>query len=199
MHFRKSSLHQAGLVLHFGHSGRPCPDFQGTSLCIITNTIAERLYGPLPELPPSNDNIFSATPDPSPAPQISAPSEEIPSEEVDDELGNAWEDADPRWENGNTRMLLMGHTNGFHIHTVRFCRCSGYRADWQQMLSSRVWPSTFGRPRTGFTLECLRDFRYNNAVSKESANAYHSKLQKQTGQGVVVQCPVCSSVQVLRI
>lgn len=189
-HFRKSSLHQAGLIIHFGHSGRPCADFRGNSLS--TNTITERLYGPLPDLPisPNDSGIFSVNDTSANVPHAST-CDEIPMEEVDDEVGDVWEDADPRWGSGNTRVLLIGHTNGFHIHTVCFCRCSGHRADWQQMLSSRIWPATFGRPRTGFTLECLRDFRYNNAVSKESANAYHSKLQKQTGQGVVVQCPVC--------
>lgn len=193
-HFRQSSLHQAGLIIHFGHSGRPCSDFDLSSIPTGRNSVTERLYGRLPNPPPRDDaGLFcvseSLEPELIKLPDI-ALMDDIPDEEDEREEGNPWEDTDPRWGNGNTRTLLIGHTNGFHIHTVRFCRCQGHSADWQQMLSSRIWPATFGRPQTGFTLECLRDFRYSNAVSKASASSYHSKLQKQTGQGVIVQCPV---------
>lgn len=198
-HFRKSSLHQAGLIVHFGHDGAPCKGFVGAGPVgsLGKHDITERLYGKLPDLhQPVLDRLFFSSGQPTPtmnAPEVARENPldgEHSAEVEEEECGDSWEDSDPRWGSGTERLLLIGHSNGFHVHTVRFCRCVGHSVDWQQMLASRIWPATFERPRTGFTLECLRDFRYTSAVSKASPHAYHSKLQKQTGQGVVVQCPV---------
>lgn len=191
-YFRRSSLQQAGFVLYLGHGGDLCP--HATTLRDPGQMISvnEWLYGPLPSRVSTDaERFFSAS---NANPEVAKNAEnldDIPMHEIDDEVGNVWEETSASWDTGATRMLLVGHTNGFHTHHVSFCRCPGeLTADWQQLLRVRIWPATFGRPRSGFTLECLRDFRYINAVSKASANSYHSKLQRQTAQGVVIQCPV---------
>lgn len=158
-------------------------------------SINDRLYGPLPSRVSSDgDQFFSASGDNAEGSKtLLEPLCDIPMHEIEDEMGNVWEETSESalWGTGPTRLVLVGHTNGFHTHCVSFCRCPGdLTADWQQLLRIRIWPATFGQPRSGFTLECLRDFRYINAVSKASAHAYHSKLQRQTAQGVTTQCPV---------
>lgn len=58
---------------------------------------------------------------------------------------------------GDRRMTFI-HVNGVFDDCVRFCRCNGAISEYEQLFNHRLFPSTFDRPETAFTLNVLDYF-----------------------------------------
>lgn len=188
-HFRRSSLQQAGFVLHVGHGGAKCPTFRANTFSM-----------------PSGDGGLMDTAFGHPPTHNMVP-EEVAIDAEEEDGDTDWEDTPPLAQQGHStpgipfdeylhshfqiqRNVVIGHVNGFHQHTFRFCRCLGASAEWRQLLGLGLWSATFRIPRTVFTSECLRDQIYHSVHCKTSVNAYHTKMQKETHQGVARNFPV---------
>jgi hypothetical protein len=208
--FRRSTLQQAGLVVHFGHGGLACPEVaRGTPILDGRSRIVnDRLYGAVPGQFPHSAQEHSSHSNPltnEDSPYISLPTPDDPTDDDEDE----WEDMLPssaqapgpsvpgiavdeflNRQNSTDRAIIVGHTNGFHQITARFCHCSSACAEWRQMLGLQLWPATLRRPQTAFTVDCLRDLQYHNVVCKTSVNSYHTQMQNKTFRGLTVRFPV---------
>ena len=97
---------------------------------------------------------------------------------------------------GDRQMTLI-HINGIFQHCIRFCRCQGASSDHEQLFCNRLFPSSFDRPETAFTLDVLDYFGIDTMECKTSAQSFFQKLHRFTNNAFPDQLPVCSSTDVI--
>jgi hypothetical protein len=93
---------------------------------------------------------------------------------------------------GDRRMTLI-HVNGVFEHCIRFCRCHGASSEHEQLFCHRLFPSTFDRPETAFTLDVLDYYGIDAMECKTSAQSFFQKLRRVTNNAFPDDVPVRSS------
>jgi hypothetical protein len=91
------------------------------------------------------------------------------------------------------RLITLVHVNGVFEHCIRFCKCLDASSEHQQLFSHRLFPSSFDRPKTAFTLEVLDHFSIDAMECKTSAQSFFQKLRRVTNNAFPDEVPVCSS------
>src|SRR5437016_507923 len=92
---------------------------------------------------------------------------------------------------GDRQMTLI-HVNGLFEHCVRFCRCLGAISEHEQLFRHRLFPSTFDRPETAFTLDLLDYYSIDSMECKTSAQSFFQKLRRVTNNAFPDEVPVSS-------
>jgi CxC2 like cysteine cluster associated with KDZ transposases len=92
---------------------------------------------------------------------------------------------------GDRRMNII-HVNGVFDLCVRFCRCPGAEPDHLQLFTHGLFPSTFDRPETAFTLELLDYYSIDSMECKTSAMSFFQKLRRVTNNSFPDEVPVRS-------
>jgi hypothetical protein len=90
---------------------------------------------------------------------------------------------------GDRRMAII-HVNGVFEHCVRFCRCKGALSEHEQLFIHRLFPSTFDRPETAFTLDVLEYYGIDSMECKTSAQSFFNKLRRVTNNAFPDEVPV---------
>jgi hypothetical protein len=93
---------------------------------------------------------------------------------------------------GDRRMTIV-HVNGVFDHCVRFCKCQGASSEHEQLFTQRLFPSTFDRPETAFTMDVLDYYGIDSMECKTSAQSFFQKLSRLTNNAFPDQVPVRSS------
>jgi hypothetical protein len=88
------------------------------------------------------------------------------------------------------RRLTVIHVNGIFELCVRFCRCQGSSSDHEQLFSYRLFPSTFDRPETAFTMDVLDCYGIDSMECKTSAQSFFQKLRRMTNNAFPDEVPV---------
>jgi hypothetical protein len=89
------------------------------------------------------------------------------------------------------RQMTMVHVNGIFDVCVRFCRCQGAISEHEQLFKQRLFPSTFDRPETAFTLDVLDYYGIDAMECKTSAQSFFQKLRRVTNNAFPDEVPVC--------
>jgi hypothetical protein len=92
---------------------------------------------------------------------------------------------------GDRRMTLI-HINGVFEHCIRFCRCQGAISEHEQLFDQRLFPSSFDRPQTAFTLDVLDHYGIDAMECKTSAQSFFQKLRRLTNNAFPDEVPVRS-------
>jgi len=87
--------------------------------------------------------------------------------------------------------MTMIHINGVFEICVRFCRCRGACSEHEQLFRHRLFPSTFNRPETAFTLDVLDYYGIDSMECKTSAQAFFQKIKRVTNNAFPDDVPVC--------
>lgn len=172
-HFTPAWLWKAGVVIHLGHNGDPCPGHhRNTSLSSTSNEY------PLPP-PPIYDapnNIFYTLPDDN-------------NDWLDDDAGD-YKPTSSFLNNG--KVMVIVHTNGIHHLPAVPCICHDAPSEEIQFLKMGFFPSTYQDIKTVFTFHLLDDYLLDNLECKTSATHYFSKLRRSTSMAfptsVAVSC-----------
>jgi len=91
---------------------------------------------------------------------------------------------------GDRKMVLV-HVNGIFEHCVRFCKCHGASPEHEQLFVNRLFPSSFDRPETAFTLDVLDYFGIDAMECKTSAQSFFQKLRRVTNNAFPNDVRVC--------
>jgi len=89
------------------------------------------------------------------------------------------------------RRVILIHTNGVFEHFIRFCKCLGSLPEHEQLFNHRLFPLTFDRPETAFTLDVLDYFGIDAMECKTSAQSFFQKLRRVTNNAFPGEVPVC--------
>jgi CxC2 like cysteine cluster associated with KDZ transposases len=92
------------------------------------------------------------------------------------------------------RHMTVVHVNGVFEHCIRFCRCPGASFEHEQLFCHRLFPSTFDRPETAFTLDVLDYYGIDAMECKTSAKSFFQKLRRVTNNAFPDEVPVCWSL-----
>ncbi|KAI9434164.1 hypothetical protein H4582DRAFT_1818929 [Lactarius indigo] len=84
-------------------------------------------------------------------------------------------------DSGNPLFTVVDRSGIFDMEVV-FCICPGMDNIGEQLLQSRLFPSTFRQIETLFTFTVLEDFILDNLECKTTAQQYYSKLQSMTSK-----------------
>lgn len=90
---------------------------------------------------------------------------------------------------GDRRMTAI-HVNGVFQIYVRFCRCKSANSEHEQLFCHRLFPSTFHRPETVFTLDVLDYYAIDAMECKTSAQSFFQKLRRVTNNAFPDEVPV---------
>lgn len=90
------------------------------------------------------------------------------------------------------RRVILVHVNGVFEHSIRFCKCEGALSEHEQLFLNRLFPSTFDRPETAFTLDVLDYYGIDAMECKTSAQSFFQKLRRMTDNAFPGEVPVCS-------
>jgi hypothetical protein len=169
-HFESAWLFQAGVEIHLGHNGRPCPlkagvDDAGSGVGVF-----------------GNDNLDDE--------------EDWDEEDWSDEVDEDIEDISyglPKLPGPNSCVVV--DKSGVHRIRIHPCTCSGCPPLDLQYLDMGLFPATLRRIKTAFTFKVLDDFRVDNLECKTSALKYYSKLKRLTSNCFPQSVPVsiCST------
>jgi hypothetical protein len=91
---------------------------------------------------------------------------------------------------GNSLFTIADRSGIFDMEVI-FCVCSDSDNTDEQLLQSRLFPSTFQQIETLFTFSVLEDFLTDNLECKTTAQQYYSKLQSMTSKMFPNNVPVC--------
>jgi hypothetical protein len=92
---------------------------------------------------------------------------------------------------GDRRMIVV-HVNGVFELFIRFCRCQGAISEHEQLFRQRLFPSTFERPETAFTLDVLDYYGIDAMECKTSGQSFFHKLRRVTNNAFPDRVPVSS-------
>ena len=97
----------------------------------------------------------------------------------------------PQDENlfGDRKMTVI-HVNGVFEHCVRFCRCQESLSEHEQLFQHKLFPATFDRPETAFTLDVLDYYGIDAMECKTSAQSFFQKLRRVTNNAFPDEVPV---------
>jgi CxC2 like cysteine cluster associated with KDZ transposases len=90
--------------------------------------------------------------------------------------------------------MMVIHVNGVFKHCIRFCRCPSATSEHEQLFCYWLFPSTFDRPETVFTLDVLDYYGIDAMECKTSAQSFFQKLRRVTNNVFSDEVPVCSSI-----
>ena len=157
--FYRSCLSDAGVVLHIGHGGRPCPTYDISDPATLPQQAARSDAGNSPTA--SLDSITAWEKAGIDLETLKAPQ----SLDVD---GNPW--------------LTVVDTTGIHQIQARYCRCSQSSCvtEYLQLLEVGLYPASINQPRTVFTFRVLDDYDLLNLEAKTTPQQYLFKLQRLT-------------------
>ena len=93
---------------------------------------------------------------------------------------------------GDRRMMVI-HVNGVFELCIRFCRCPSASAEHEQLFCHRLFPSSFDRPETAFTLDVLVYYGIDAMECKTSAQSFFQKLRRVTNNAFPDEVPVSST------
>lgn len=164
-HYTRSALIHTGLLLHFGHQGKPCP--HRTDLD-DTPVFPQPSFG-LPDPPPDLLDEEDINPGAIPLSEM----------ELDDD-GSLLDSEIPDMTKYGSNVLVIVHSNGVHHLPVRWCRCPSHIPDDVQALDLDFFPASFKQVRTLFTFQGLEAFLAENQECKTSAWHYYQKLRRLT-------------------
>lgn len=88
------------------------------------------------------------------------------------------------------RRMVLVHVNGVFQHFVRFCKCQGALSEHEQLFIHRLFPSTFDRPETAFTMEVLDYYGIDAMECKTSAQSFFQKLRRVSNNAFPGEVPV---------
>jgi CxC2 like cysteine cluster associated with KDZ transposases len=88
------------------------------------------------------------------------------------------------------RRITIVHVNGIFEHYVKFCKCEGAFSEHEQLFTKRLFPSTFDRPETAFTLDVLDYYGIDAMECKTSAQSFFQKLRRVTNNAFPDEVPV---------
>lgn len=159
-YFSASSLSAAGVVLHLGHGGLPCPN---------VFTIADG-WEDVGDDEEDMDN--SGIPETEGLPMFN----DILASLAHDKGSNIKRRFDME---GNPIFTILDRT-GIHSLAVRPCTCPGGDSVHKQLLKTGLYPATQRSPRTAFTFVVLEDLRLMNLECKITTNSFFSYLRRLT-------------------
>jgi hypothetical protein len=81
--------------------------------------------------------------------------------------------------------LLVIHTNGLHLVNVIYCNCSSRIDRPLQLFSCGLFPASFIRPSTAFTLATLRDFNRLHSQAQVPASDYLETLNRKSSDDLL--------------
>jgi CxC2 like cysteine cluster associated with KDZ transposases len=93
---------------------------------------------------------------------------------------------------GDTRLLVVVHTNGIHHVLMRFCTCDHASEDDIQLLRVGLYPSTHREVRTAFTFELLDYYLLDTLECYTSSLHFYTKLRRVTNEVFPRNVPVSS-------
>ena len=88
-------------------------------------------------------------------------------------------------------LIKMVDVSGVFDMEVLYCICSNAGATDEQLLETRLFPSSRENIETVFTFSVLDDFLIDNLECKTTAQQYYSKLQHISNQMFPDHVPVC--------
>jgi len=140
---------------------------------------------------------------------VEAPSEVHPSSSSNVQAGSggiadtlfdfvnpASDDCQPRLHrvhtalSGNPLITVVDQSGIFDME-VLLCICQNAGATDEQLLETRLFPSSLKNIETVFTFSVLEDFLIDNLECKTTAQQYYSKLQHISNRMFPGQVPVC--------
>jgi hypothetical protein len=83
---------------------------------------------------------------------------------------------------GNTFIRVV-HSNGIHYLPLFFCLCGQMDRFHLDLMHAHLFPTSFSRIRTVFTVAGLNDYRLSNLELKASAYQYWQKLTRLSSHG----------------
>lgn len=175
-HYAKSSLIHTGLILYFGHGGKPCP----ISHPPLDDEDESPPWG-LPDAPPE---MFDE------GDELDAGGIPLSQMELDDD-GSLLDRNVPDLPKYGPNVLVVVHTNGVHHLPVQWCRCAGHIPDDIQALDLSFFPGSYKQLRTLFTFQGLDVFLAENQECKTSAWHYYQKIRRLTSGCFPHSAPVC--------
>ena len=166
--FRPSSLYELGFVIHLGHAGNQCP----LSTPAPYNPFLEDQEPQWEDEPEFDSDVTHD--DTDSVPQLHMP------------------ETTPLCNTGDRTMVIIDVT-GVHRHFVRWCCCADAEPVDTQLMSLRLFPSTFRQPSTAFSFALLDDFVLEASECQTSAMRYFRKLRRLTSNAFPHTIPVCCS------
>jgi hypothetical protein len=182
-HFEPAWLFQAGVEIHLGHNGIPCPTRQGSTA------------GPSDH---ATSDGYSSHPSPIGSfgqgestgwTQHNWSDDEDWEDEEDVELGNSNYGL-PRLT-GDDGCVIVDRS-GVHQLKVHLCLCPGCPPKDVQYFDLGLFPASLQKVKTAFTFAVLDDFRMDNLECKTSGLKYYSKLRRLTSNCFPQSVPVSS-------
>ena len=86
--------------------------------------------------------------------------------------------------------MVLVHVNGVFQQSIRFCRCEGALSEHEQLFVHRLFPSTFDRPETAFTMDVLDYYGIDAMECKTSAQSFFQKLRRVSNNAFPGEVPV---------
>lgn len=166
--FQPAWLYQAGVEVHLGHHGAPCP-----------TTIYED-----PEVSDDPGTPWIST---SPADNDLEGAQQEPRFNTS---GASRQSGFPRYQKRNYKLLI--DRTGVHPLKVRLCYCAGAEAQDLQYMSSGLFPASFEQVETAFTFRLLDDLRMDNLECKTPVLNFWHRLRRTTAPLDPESVPVSS-------
>ena len=88
------------------------------------------------------------------------------------------------------RIIVVGHTNGFHKISVHFCHCEGAASEAIQLMDQELFPATITQPESMFSFSLLENYHAHSLTSKKSMYDYHAALVNLTSAAFPQEVPV---------
>jgi|SRR3984957_228251 hypothetical protein len=160
-HFQPSCLADAGMKLHCGHFGMPCP----------RTTCGSAEIGDRPSRGSSDENTWQ-------------------DHDADDEPSRRFEFS-KSYSRGKNDMIVVDTTGVHRISMVwcECEHADGDRRQDLELLEMGLYPASFENIRTVFTFAVLDDFLLENLECKTSALNYFSKLRRVTSKAFPQDVP----------
>ncbi|EMD33434.1 hypothetical protein CERSUDRAFT_57023, partial [Gelatoporia subvermispora B] len=91
------------------------------------------------------------------------------------------------------RRLTVVHSHGIHELRMRFCACLDDELegtpDSLQLIANGMWPGTWDKPLTAFTIDVMKEFHLLSLQVQMSAQDFHRYLQRRTDNVQTDQVP----------
>lgn len=172
-HWASSWLIGVGVEVHLGHHGARCPNpgsWMDTSATFDEDEWDDDEDDP--NTPPAGEPVDHADTTNGLYPRGHVPN--IPAET-------------------SGQVLTVVDTSGVHQVIVRPCRCnSNQEPDDIQLLKMGLFPTSFTRIRTVFTLHVLDTYRLDNLVCNTTAYQFYKRLRRITSPAFPHSVPVRS-------
>ena len=210
-----SWLYHAGVGLHFGHGGHPCPSRSEAGHWNENNGLGTRYTEPVAGASSRDPDtgVFEASKWCAPTPPITdTEAEEDETEnfrldEIPEDMplprppppeAEPFGDSSPipAWTSrkdldGNPLVVVVDRT-GMHLFPAFWCECCEPVPHELQALDMGFYPASHKSIRTLFTFQCLDDFLADNQECNTTAYHYIEKLRRLTNSSFPQTAPVRS-------